>query len=567
LSPDGALLVYAAAGDGGRPRLYLRPLSELSARAIPATDGASTPFFSPDGRWLAFYADGELKRVSVTGGVPLTICEAPPVWSATWEEGDTIVFATTLASSGLWQVSANGGVPTQLTTPEADVTHGYPQILPGGTELLFSVRQGGAWHLSLMSLKDRVARPLGNGRVVGEGARYLRTGHLVYSQAGGLVALPFDPANGSLDQPPVALPERLDSSRFGGAYFAVASRAGALVYAPAGPLVDRTLLRVERDGRAAPLIDQRAPYEYQALSPDGKRVSAVIASEMGTDIWLIDTARATRTRFTAGGASAFPVWSPDGSKIAFQSTASGPWNLFWKSADGTAEMQPILNTAPGEWPRPGANLLPGTLPTLSGAGPQFPVSWTPDGSTLAFVERKPDGDRDIWVVSSDADPAPFLVTPFDEHTPRLSRDGHWLAYVSNESGRSDVYVQPFPGPGPKWLVSTDGGSDPVWARNGRELFYRRGRQMMVVSVVLKEQFSSGRPQRLFDLPFDARDDQVNYDVSPEGTWFLTSGGDRGGPPAELHIVLDWFSELGASRRSARSASPDVRAVAQSSGLP
>ena len=544
LSPDGALLVYAAATDGGRPRLYLRPLNELSPRAIPGSEGASTPFFSPDGRWLAFYADGELKRVSVTGGVPLTICEAPPVWSASWGEGDTIVFATTLAGSGLWLVSANGGTPAQLTMPESDVAHGYPQLLPGGTEVLFSVRQGNAWRLSLMNLTDRVPRSLGNGRVVGEGAQYLRTGHLVYAQAGGLVALPFDPSSGSLDQPPVALPERLGTSRFGGAYFAIASNAGALVYVPTGALVDRTLLRVDRDGRAAPLIELRAPYEYQTLSPDGRRVAAVIASEQGTDIWLIDMNRATRTRLTAGGASAFPVWSPDGSKIAFQSTASGPWNLFSKPVDGSSAMQPLVTTAAaGEWPGTGANLLPGTLPTLSGAGPQVPISWTPDGSTLAFIERKPDGDRDIWVVSPGGDPTPFLVTPFDEHSPRLSPDGKWLAYVSNESGSSDVYVQPFPGPGPKWLVSTDGGSDPVWARNSRELFYRRGRQMMVVSVALREEFSSGRPQRLFDLPFDARDDQANYDASPDSTWFLTSGSDRGAPPAELHIVLDWFDQL------------------------
>ena len=544
LSPDGAFLVYAAATDGGRPRLYLRPLNELSPRAVPGSEGASTPFFSPDGRWLAFYADGELKRVAVTGGVPLTICEAPPVWSASWGEGDTIVFATTLATSGLWLVSANGGTPAQLTTPESEVAHGYPQILPGGTEVLFSVRQGNAWRLSLMNLKERVSRSLGNGRVVGEGAQYIRTGHLVYAQAGGLVALPFDLSSDSLDQPPIALPERLDASRFGGAYFAVASSAGALAYAPAGALVDRSLLRVERDGRAATLIEQRAPYEYQTLSPDGRRVAAVIASEQGTDIWLIDLNRATRTRLTAGGTSAFPVWSPDGSKVAFQSTASGPWNLFSKPVDGSGEMQPLLTgAAVGEWPGTGANLLPGTLPTLSGAGPQVPISWTPDGSTLTFIERKPDGDRDIWVVAPGSDPTPFLVTPFDEHSPRLSPDGKWLAYVSNESGNSDVYVQPFPGPGPKWLVSTDGGSDPVWGRNGRELFYRRGRQVMVVSVALKGEFSSGRPQRLFDLPFDTRDDQANYDASPDGTWFLTSASDRAAPSTELHIVLNWFDEL------------------------
>ena len=213
--------------------------------------------------------------------------------------------------------------------------------------------------------------------------------------------------------------------------------------------------------------------------------------------------------------------------------------------DGTAEMQPILSTsAVGEWPpRTGANLLPGTLPTLSGGG--LPVPNLLDAGWLdAGVCRAKAGRRSRYLGRfSRWRPPPFLVTPFDEHSPRLSPDGKWLAYVSNESGRSDVYVQPFPGPGPKWLVSTDGGTNPVWAKSGGELFFRRARQMMLVSVVLREEFFSSRPQRLFDLPFDARDNQATFDASPEGTWFLTSGSDRGAPPPELHMVLDWFNEL------------------------
>ena len=181
LSPDGKLLVYTAAVDGGRTNLYLRPLDDLDARPIAATEGASTPFFSPDGRWLAFYANGQLKKVAVAGGVPLTICEAPPVWSATWGQNGSIVFATTLPLSGLWFVSANGGEPVQISTPESDeVQHGYPQLLPDGIHVLFSVRRENAWRLALLDLKTRNRRLLGNGRVIGEGAQYLPTGHLVY---------------------------------------------------------------------------------------------------------------------------------------------------------------------------------------------------------------------------------------------------------------------------------------------------------------------------------------------------------------------------------------------------
>ncbi len=555
LSPDGSLLAYAAAVAGGRTSLFLRPLDELEARAIPETEGASAPFFSPDGRWVAFYADGMLKKVSVAGGVPLTISDAPPVWSATWGDTDRIVFATTLPGSGLWLVSANGGEPVQVTTPMAnDEQHGYPQLLSGGTQALFSVRREDKWQLALVAVDSRDWRLLGNGRVIGEGAQYVSTGHLVYAQSGGLVATPFDPSNERLDQPPIPLLERVETSRFGGAYFAVAARAGTLVYVPAGAAVaDRTLLRVDRDGRAAPLIDAHAGYESPALSPDGRQAAVMIASDMGSDIWIIDLERATRTRFTAGGTSAFPVWGPDGSKLAFQSTAPGPWNLLWKPLDGNSAAQPLLDGAGAEgaasWPNAGANLLPGTLPTLSGGGPQFPMSWTPDGATLAFHERKPSGERDIWVVSSGEAPVPFLLTPFDERSPRFSPDGAWLAYASDESGRDEVYVQPFPGPGPKWIVSTDGGIEPVWSRNGRELFYRNGDRMMVVAVASNGEFTAGRPRQLFEARFDRGDNGPNYDVSRDGTWFVVPRSDRVAAPAELHVVLNWFGEVTARAQS------------------
>ena len=567
LSPDGRLLVYAAATDGGRTNLFLRPLDELSARPIPETEGASTPFFSPDGRWLAFYADGLLKKVSVAGGVPLTISDAPPVWSATWGENDRIVFATTLAPSGLWEVSANGGAPTQITTPEPDeAQHGYPQLLPGGRQMLFSVRRGNAWHLALLALDSREWAVLGNGRVIGEGAQYLPTGHLVYTQSGGLVATPFDPSSGNLDQPPVSLLERVETSRFGGAYFAVAARSGTLVYVPAGTTVaDRALMRVDRDGRVAPAIETRGGYEYPAFSPDGRQAAVMMATGTGSDIWIIDLERATRTRFTADGTSAFPVWAPDGSRVAFQSTAPGLRNLFWKPLDGSSDAQPFLNAADSAgaltWPNIGTDLLPGTLPTLSGAGPQFPTSWSPDGS-LAFHERKPSGERDIWVVTAGSDPVPFLRTPFDERSPRFSPDGTWLAYVSDESGRNDVYVQPFPGPGPKWLVSTDGGVDPVWSRDSRELFYRRDDQMMTVPVAPRGEFSVGRPRRLFEMRFDAGDNGPNYDVSRDGTWFLMPRSEQGPAAGELHLVLNWFNVVAARARpeSAHRSSSESQQV-------
>jgi serine/threonine-protein kinase len=547
ISPDGRLLAYAAAVGGGQTHLYLRALDELEARPIPASDGATAPFFSSDGRWLAFYADRSLKKVSMAGGVPLTIGETPPIWSATWN-GPTIVFATTLASSGLWQVSADGGEPVQITSPkQGETQHGYPQILPGGTHVLFSVLRENGWRLAVLTLKSREWRLLGNGRIVGEGARYLPTGHIVYAQSGGLVATPFDSPDGDLNRPPMPLLEHLETSRFGGAYFAVAAEAGSLVYLPAGTAVtDRALLRVDRDGRAAPLVDARLGYEDPAFSPDGRRLAVTITSDAGSDIWIIDLDRGTRIRFTTGGSSAFPVWSLDGSRLAFQTTAPGPWNLYWKPIDGSGEAQPLLHasTEPAtSWPTTASTLLPGTLPTLSGANPQFPMSWAPDRSALAFHERKPNGERDIWVVAPEGDPTPFLMTPFDERSPRFSPDGKWLAYVSNESGRDEVYVQPFPGPGRKWLISTDGGVDPIWSRDGRELFYRQGEQMMIVVIGSTADFSADRPRRLFEIRFDAGVNGPNYDVSPDGKWFVMPRSERGPAPGALHFVLNWFKEV------------------------
>jgi serine/threonine protein kinase len=555
-SPDGRSLAYAAAtSGGGQPRLYLRRLDESESRPIPATEGARTPFFSPDGQWVAFYSGRSLKKVSLAGGVPLTIGETPPPWSASWG-GERIVFATTLAPGGLWMVPAEGGEATQLTTPgTSEAQHGYPQLLPGGRQGLFGVLRDHAWRPAVLSLDSGEWHLLGSARAIDGGAQYLPTGHLVYAQSGGLVAEPFDLNRGVLGGTPMPLLERPGRARFRGAPFAVAPDAGALVYLPAEPdLSGRSLLRVDRDGRALPLVEDRLAYEQPAVSPDGRRVAVTIASEAGSDVWVFDLARGTRVPFTSGGTSAFPVWAPDGSRLAFQSTVAGPWNLYSKPADGSAEGETLFGAINARTEAPVvsdlAGLLPGTLPSLTGANPQFPASWRRDRSAFAFHERKADGERDIWVVGTDGTPVPFLLTPFDERSPRFSPDGRWLAYVSDESGRDEVYVQPYPGPGRRWLISTDGGADPVWSHDGRELFYVQEPQLMAVSIAASDEFSASRPRRLFDARFTVGDDRPNYDVSPDGKWFILPWSERRAPPVELHLVLNWLGALTARASAA-----------------
>jgi serine/threonine-protein kinase len=547
LSSDGRQLVYAAGVRGGQTRLFLRRIDELAATPIAGTEGANTPFFSPDGRWLAFYSDGALKKVSLSGGVPLTIAETPPVWSASWAAND-IVFATTL-TPGLWRVSADGGEPAQITEPkEGDTQHGYPQILPDESHVLFSVRRGNGWQLAIASLAPGEWQLLGGGRAIGEGARYVPTGHVVAVQSGGLVVTPFDASTRQLGTSPVPLLERVETSRFGGANFAVAGD-GTLVYLPAsGVAARRTLVRLGRDGSVAPLVDARAAYEHPRISPDGKRIAVTVASETGSDIWTIDVERGTRIRVTSGDTSAFPVWAPDDSRLAYQSTAAAPWNLFSRSLTRGDEPQPLIkggHAGSDSWSNSGMNLLPGTLPTLSGGNPQFPTTWAKQQSVLAFHERKPNGERDIWVVGADGSPSPFLLTPFDERAPAFSPDGKWLAYASNESGQDEVYVQPFPGPGPKWLLSTDGGTDPVWSRDGREVFYRHENGLMAVGVTTSDTLSASRPRPVVESRFEEEDNGPNYDVSPDGRWFVVPRSDQAPAPAQLHVVFNWFSEITA----------------------
>jgi Tol biopolymer transport system component len=289
------------------------------------------------------------------------------------------------------------------------------------------------------------------------------------------------------------------------------------------------------------------------LAPDGRRVAVTIVTGAGSDIWVIDLARDTRTRFTTGDASASPIWSGDGTRLAFQSYEAGAWSLFWKAVDGTSARQPFL--APVDRSTAIANdtsaLLPGTLPTLSGVNPVFPTSWNGPSDTLAFHERKPGGDHDIWVGEPRSEALPFLITPYDERVPRFSPDRRWLAYVSNESGRDEVYVQPFPGPGPKWVISSDGGSDPMWDRAGRELYYRQGDWLMTVPMRLGADFSAGRPRRLFEARLDTSANGSNFDVAPDGQWFLAPRLDGRSQSPSLHLVLNWFAYVRAKTSEQR----------------
>jgi serine/threonine-protein kinase len=522
LSPDGTQLVYAATR-GGPPQLYLRSLGRFDAEPIAGTEGGTSPFFSPDGQWLGFFAGGRLQKVPRSGGTPQPICEAPSYIGngITWGADGTIIFAQSLG--GLARVSAEGGHPETLTTPAFDrgeYAHAFPQFLPDGKNVLFSI--WGRPHVTgLLSLKSGERRTLIGGDVNPESALYLGTGHIVFGRpaSSGLLAVRFDPEQLRVLGVPVPVLDRIHVVPYTGWGASVAvSDSGTIVYQPAR-VTERTLVWVDRQGNPTPVSHERAAYLNPSVSPDGGRLLFVSFTSPSEGVWIHDFDRGSRTRVTKGSSST-PIWSTDGKQITFASRTSGTWSLSSRSADGSGETETLLDRERS----------------------QFPMAWSPDGQTLAYYDYGLTTGRDIWMRSAGEEPTPFLVTRFNEGMLRFSPDGRYVAYVSDESGQQEVYVQPYPGPGERTIVSTDGGREPVWSRDGRELFYRNGDRMMAVPVRTGDTFTAGKPALLFSgrYAFDLLHD---FDVSPDGRRFLMIQEDEEASRPRFHIVLNWFSEL------------------------
>ena len=403
--------------------------------------------------------------------------------------------------------------------------------------MLFSVRSGSAEtsRIEVRSLETGERRVLIQG---GTDARYALTGHLVYAQAGTLgtlLAVPFDLARLEVTGAPVPIVEGVLQSPVEGLAQFSFSNLGTLVYVPGGIQEGFTLVWVDRQGAVEPLGAPPHPYRNVRLSPDGRRVAVTIG--LGTDnadVWVYDISRHTLTRLTFEERNDHPIWTPDGMRVTFRSGPigrGGPENLFWKPADGSSAEERLTTSE---------NI-------------QSPTSWSSDGQVLAFYER-PFGEgfsttgRDIWVLPLEGErkPRPFLQTPFNEGGAVFSPDGRWLAYVSDESGRYEVYVQPFPGPGGKWQISTEGGREPAWARDGRELFYRNGNQMMAVDITTEPTFSAGTPRLLFEETYRMGDlFRTDYDVTPDGQRFVMvqTSEQQQESSTQINVVLNWFEEL------------------------
>jgi serine/threonine-protein kinase len=518
-APDGTRLVYAAEHTG-TTQLYVRSLDHPDATPVRDTEGAMSAFFSPDSRWLGFFAGTRLMKVPIEGGMPQPICEAAEVRGASWGSDGTIVFST--GTSGLRRVSASGGTPKVLLAPDVkrgNVEFDWPEVLPGSEAVLFTSFAGTS-QVAVLSLKTGKWHSL----IEGTGAHYSSSGHLVFGRGGSLFAAPFDLKRLELTGPAVSVLDGVMTlAPFNSPLFALSGN-GTLSYA-AGSTARRSLVWVDRQGKVAPFASEPHSYEEPRLSPDAKRLAVTIRAD-NPDIWIVDVSRGALARLTFDpGEDETPVWTPDGTKVTYSADRKGRARaIYWKPYDGSGAEEELFESD--------------THPHVS--------SWSPDGSTLVYTEYDPVYSGDIWTLTLDPkrERRPWLRTPFNERAARFSPDGRWLVYVSNESGRDEVYVQPFPGAGGKWQVSVSGGTEPVWSRDGKELFYRSGDTMMSVRVTYAKSFSAESPRALFEGRFvPTRRGEAAYDVSPDGERFAMVQRDLQSAPTHLNVFLGFSEEL------------------------
>ena len=530
LSPDGRYLAYVG---GNRFQIYLRAIDKFEGNVLPGTENADNPFFSPDGKWLGFFANYSLKKVSVDGGAPTTICNLPGgAYGAAWQPDGTIVFAPARMSwqrSGLLRVSAAGGTPAPVTlVGERERGHRWPDVLPGGKAVLFSAAgveeswSSGAT-IYVQSLDDGKRRAL----VKGVAPHYLPTGHLLYAQSDTLFAAPFDLATLDVSGPSVPVLDGIMQHDESGPQVSV-SQIGSLAYIPAVP-DHRGLVWVDRSGAERSMNVPDRLYVRPRVSPDSQRLAVVIQTDV-RDLWIYDLAHNTLNRLTFEGENGAPLWTPDGRRVTFNSQRKpNAAAVFWKLADGSAPEEPLI----------------------AGDTNKAPTSWSPDGRVLAFAAIDPvalvpgtAAPHMWWLSLNDRKPHLFLQSKFADAAGVFSPDGRWLAYVSDESGRNEIYVRPFPGAGGKWQISTDGGNEPVWPRRGRELFYRRGNTMMAVDVTTSPSFAAGQPRRLFESDYIISEGfMANYDVTPDGDRFVMVKTRAENARAQIDVVLNWTEEL------------------------
>jgi serine/threonine protein kinase len=539
ISHDGTRIAYVA-----NNQLYLKSLNEVEAKPIPGTNqDVSTPLFSPDGQWISFFSSPErkLKKIPLAGGSTVTLAENVDLpYGASWSSTGQIVFGQ--APQGIVRVPDAGGKPETLIAAKPNETLDGPQLLPNGevlfTVALFTADSDARWDTAQIVVQNLKT---GERKVIvqsGSEARYLPTGHLVYTVGATVYAVPFDTRKLEVLAGPVPVLEGVRRSGGGatGAAFFSLSDDGSLVFIPGGTTVDvpRVLALADRSGGTKVLPLPPAGYDVPRISPDGKHVAVGIRDAKDFNIWIYDLeGNTSMRRLTFGGRNQIPAWTPDSKRIVFRSDRDGE-GLYWQAADGSGVAE-RLSTADKN--------------TYHG-----PQEWTPDGKTLAFYVSSPKGGGSVWTLTLDGDrkPKPLVTTA----TPSLSNnirrisfspDGQWIAYASNEESTFGVYVQPYPTTGAKYKISTKNvGDSPIWSHDGKQLIFSSNRRLMVVDVQTKPAFSFSEAKQ---LPIEIENTQGRpYDITPDGKSFLVMQRPAETPATEtstpqINVVLNWFREL------------------------
>ena len=552
ISPDGRTIVFAAVR-AGLLHLFRRNLSATFADPIQGTERGNRPFFSPDGQWVGFVARNELRKVPLSGGTPVSLCNVPPVTAGGAWLTDGRILLTVGANTGLYAVSETGGVPRRLTKLDesrGEHAHLYPQMLPDGRNVLFTLRLGRDFtdiEGSNIAILDTTT---GKRKTVVEGASFARygAGRLLFVRGTSLFSAPFDLSRLEVTGTPVALEENIaiDPGE-GTAHFAL-SLDGTLAFIDGPPvsLPTTSVLRLDRQGKETPLPLPPGNYFFPRLSPDGRRLALVRFSGLRSAVLVYSRERQILSTLTPEpGRYVCPVWSPDGGLLAFARMLSLRPIVSVKNADGSGDIRPLM----------GGSEEDSALPT----------SWSPDGKTIAYTvnygaDRSPTRKSltsDIWLVSADGkrQAAPWFETPFRESGAVFSPDGKWIAYVSEESGINEICVRPYPGPGVRTKISTESGWEPVWTRNGRELIYRagdRGEKFLAVEIRATPDLSASTPRLLFSLEANVggqwmgtlgaiRDTTFReYDISTDGNeFFATRTVPAADPGRHLNVVTHW----------------------------
>lgn len=518
LSPDGRYIAYVA-GPPGIHKIYLRDISQRESRVVSELPGSGNIFFSPDSKWCAFFEFAKLKKVSVYGGSSIALADVPVSRGGTWGADGSIVFSP-VSRGGLMLLPPAGGPPQVLTTPDAtrgENSHRQPYFLPDGHTVIFTAEGAGGGDRVLVAVALDTKRTRVLLKTNAQAARYIPTGHLAYLDGARLMAVPFNLKTVEVTGPPVSLLENVNSFGF--------SDDGMMVYRDGAERndADREVLAwVGRDGRVDPLPPlPPAPYAHPRLSPDG---ASIVLYGPNLSLWLYQITGGTMARFTFGYEN-WPVWSPDGKKIIYGSNHTGTqWDILSKAVAGSGMEQTLFSRQQSQSPR----------------------ALSPNGDVLVFLQTDLDSGSMLWQMPlrENAEARPLFEKGSGEMMPSFSPNGRWIAYVSPESGRNEVYVRSFTGSEGKWQISNGGGVEPIWSAAGSELFYRSGDTMLAVDVEQSPSFSFGKSHELFTEAYVfGTTEAQNYDVSRDGRRFLMIKRGTAGARPPLNIIVNWFTEL------------------------